>query len=64
MIAYKPEYSKNNEAARRKHSHRVTVDFEKGYYSEILKPAADRAGLPGNTFIKKAVQEKIDRMRE
>ena len=40
---------------------RVPLDIAADYYRDILKPAAERAGLPVNTFIKNAIQEKIDK---
>ena len=40
---------------------RVPLDIQKDYYENVLKPAAAAAGIGVNTFIKQAVQEKIDR---
>lgn len=40
---------------------RVPLDLQIDYYNNVLKPAAERAGLPVNTFIKNAIQEKIDK---
>lgn len=50
---YIQEYKKQNYK-------RIPLDIAADYYRDILKPAADRAGLPVNTFIKNAIQEKID----
>lgn len=40
---------------------RVPLDMQKEYFETVLKPAADRSGVPVNTFIKQAIQEKIER---
>ena len=40
---------------------RIPLDVQKSYYDEVLKPAADRDGIPVNTFIKNAIHEKIER---
>ena len=40
---------------------RVPLDVQKSYYEEVLKPAADKAGMPVNAFIKAAITEKIER---
>lgn len=60
MTAYDPKYSRKNEEARRARSHRVTVDFEKSYFADVLKPAAEKAGQPINTFIKNAIAAYIE----
>lgn len=39
---------------------RVPLDIDKTYFSDTLKPAADKAGEPVNTYIKKAIQARID----
>ena len=40
---------------------RIPLDVQKSFYDEILKPAADRSGLAVNTYIKDAINEKIER---
>lgn len=42
---------------------RIPLDVQKEYYENTLKPAAERAGIPVNTFIKQAIAEKIERDR-
>lgn len=42
------------------HLKRVPLDVQQGYY-ETIKQAAERAGQPVNTYIKQAIQERIDR---
>lgn len=44
-----------------KHLKRVPLDMQKDYYEQVLKPAADRSGVPVNTYIKNAIREKIER---
>jgi hypothetical protein len=48
------KYAKNN-------IKRVPFDCQKDYYEEVLKPAAEKAGMPVNAFIKAAIAEKIER---
>lgn len=50
---YDREYNKMN-------TKRVPLDVQKTYYNEVLKPAADQAGMKVNTFIKEALKEKIE----
>lgn len=40
---------------------RVALDVRKEYYSDTLKPAADRAGETVGGYIKKAVAQRIER---
>ena len=40
---------------------RVPFDVRKSYYEEVLKPAADRAGETIGGFIKKAIDQRIER---
>ena len=51
---YDIEYAKKN-------LKQVMLTVRKDYYANVLKPAAERACKPVNTFIKEAIQEKIDR---
>lgn len=60
-MAYNPKYSAQNEARRRERSHRVALDYERGYYADVLQPAAERAGETVAGYIKKAVAERIER---
>ena len=38
---------------------RIPLDIQKKYYTEVLKPAAESAGEPVNTYIKNAVLCRI-----
>ena len=40
---------------------RLFVNYKKDEYDKRIKPAIDRSGLPIATFIKQAVDEKIER---
>lgn len=40
---------------------RVPLDMQKEYFETVLKPAAEKSGMPVNTFIKQAITEKIER---
>ena len=48
-------------AYQKKSLKRIPLDLQKPYYENILKPAAARAGEPVNTFIKKAIAQRIER---
>ena len=48
---------------QRENIKRIPFDVQKNYYTEVLKPAADAAGMKMNEFIKTAINEKIDRDR-
>lgn len=41
---------------------RIPLDVMKEYYDNILKPAADMMDEPVNTFIKIAIEERLDRI--
>lgn len=43
---------------------RVPLDVRKEYYTDVLKPAADKAGETVGGFIKKAIAERIERLNE
>ena len=43
---------------------RVEVCWKKTDYTEHIEPAIQESGLPVSTFIKQAVEEKIERMHE
>lgn len=51
--------SEYNMQYRKEHIKRVVLDMQKSYFEEVLKPAAEKLGLPVNTFIKQAIEEKI-----
>ena len=40
---------------------RVPLDVRKEYYNDVLKPAADRAGETVGGYIKKAIEQRIER---
>ena len=63
-MAYNPKYNEHHYAYRTKKFRRVGVDFERSYFNLILKPAAEAAGLPVNTFIKQSIAEKISQMEQ
>lgn len=60
-MTYNAKYNEQKYKYRTEKFKRVGVDFDKTYYDEVLKPAADSASLPVGTYIKHAVSEKIDR---
>ena len=60
-MTYNAKYNEQNYKYRTAKFKRVGIDFDKTYYDEVLKPAADNSGLPVGTYIKHAVDEKIER---
>ena len=60
-MTYNAKYNDQKYKYRTDKFKRVGIDFDKEYYNEVLKPASDRSGLPVGTYIKKAIEEKIQR---
>ena len=60
-MTYKPEYNEQNYKYRSAKFKRVGIDFDKEYYNNVLKPAADACGLPVGTYIKRVIAEEIER---
>lgn len=60
-MTYKKEYNQQNYKYRTEKFKRVGIDFDKEYYENVLKPAADSLSLPVGTFIKKAVENEISK---
>lgn len=46
---------------KKSHIRRIGLDVQISYFDEVLKPAVDKTGETVNGFIKKAVQERIER---
>lgn len=40
---------------------RLEIKYKKEEYDQRIRPAIERSGLPTATFIKQAIDEKIDR---
>lgn len=40
---------------------RLEIKYKKNEYDTIIQPAIEKSGLPAATFIKQAIQEKIER---
>lgn len=51
---YDIEYAKAN-------LKRIPVDVQRKYYDNVLKPLVDSLNMPMNTFVKKAIAEKLIR---
>lgn len=58
MASRKSEYDIKYQKENMK---RVPLNVRKEWYTDVLKAAADAVGLPVNTFIKEAIEEKIAR---
>lgn len=46
---------------RRDKQHPISLAYKQEEYEQRIKPAIERSGLPTATFIKQAIDEKIDR---
>lgn len=62
MSIYNEQANISNQKYRREHQKTLSIGFKKEYYDDILKPAADMMDEPVNTFIKKAIEERLDRI--
>ena len=62
-MAYNPKYKEKVYEYAKNHFKRVPLDVGIDFYNDELKPAADRAGMKVNAFIKLAISEKIERDR-
>lgn len=60
-MTYNAKYNDQKYKYRTDKFKRVGVDFDKEYYNNELKPAADKEGLAVGKYIKIAVAEKIER---
>lgn len=63
-MTYNKKYNEQNYKYRSEKFKRVGIDVERTYYEEILKPAADSLSMPVGTFIKQAIEEKINNMKK
>lgn len=62
-MTYDAKYNAQNYKYRSEKFKRVGIDFDKRYYEDVLKPAAESVNLPVGTFIKQAIEEKIQGMQ-
>ena len=46
---------------RRDKQHPISLAYKQEEYDQRIRPAIERSGLPTATFIKQAIDEKIDR---
>lgn len=61
MVQTKAEIRAAEYDYRRRKIKRVPLDMQREFFERELKPAADRAGVSVNTYIKTAITEKIAR---
>lgn len=61
MMAYTQKKMMQNIEYAKLHKKRIPLDVQKEYYENVLKPAAEKAGEPVNSFIKKAIAQRIAR---
>ena len=43
---------------------RLDLSWKKEEFEEVIMPAAEKAGVPVSTFIKQAINEKIEREKD
>lgn len=60
MARYTEAHKRASLKYEKSHLKRVPFSVQKEYYDSVLKPAADRAGEPVNTFIKNAISLRIN----
>lgn len=42
----------------------ISFTMQKAYFEEVLAPAAEKTGEPINTFIKTAIAERVERLKD
>lgn len=62
MAEYNAKANVNTLKYKKEHQKPVSLAFKKEYYEDILKPAADMMDEPVATFIKIAIEERLDRI--
>ncbi len=60
-MAYNEKVKNQNMKYIAENQHRIAVNWLKEDFEKRVKPAIKRSGMPVATFIKAAVNEKIDR---
>lgn len=46
---------------RKREQKQISISFKITYYEEYILPCIKKSGIPVATFIKKAIEEKIER---
>lgn len=59
MGRYNEQFKNYSIAYERENLKRIPLNVQKSYYEDVLKPAADAAGEPVNTYIKKAIEMRM-----
>lgn len=60
-MAYNEKMKESNMRYFEKKQKRVSLNWQKEDFEGRVEPAIKKSGLPTSTFIKKAVNEKIER---
>lgn len=60
-MTYNENIKNNNLRSFKKRQKRVSLNWQKEDFEGRVEPAIKKSGLPTSTFIKKAVNEKIER---
>ena len=59
-MSYNPKYNETAYKYAKDKLKRIPLDVQQEYYNTVLKPAADLVGEKINTFIKKAIEQRIN----
>lgn len=60
-MAYSKQQNETNKAYVKSHQKRIPLRYKNEDYEGRIRPAIEKSGLPTATFIKKAIDEKIER---
>lgn len=61
-MALSESKARSNAKYTKEHQRQIPLKVKNEYYNDILKPAADMMDEPVATFIKKAIEERLDRI--
>lgn len=61
---YNPKNSKHVQKYVKNHYKRITLDFNKDYFEDVLKPLCDSIGVTVPAFIKTTIEKEANRILE
>ena len=60
-MAYSKQQNKYNKEYVKDHQKQIMIKYKNEDYESRIQPAIEKSGLPTATFIKQAIDEKIER---
>lgn len=60
-MAYSKQQNEYNKGYVKDHQKQIMIKYKNEDYESRIQPAIEKSGLPTATFIKQAVDEKIER---